>query len=185
MEDNDRACQLEAVLFAAGEPVSAQQLCSKLDISQEQLRAAAEKLSDYYLYERRGIRLLYLDGAYQLVSSPEHAQAVRAVLERSRPQKLSPAALEVLSVIAYYQPVTKVYIEQLRGLDCSYTLASLAERGLIEEAGRLLAPGRPILYRTTKEFLRVFGLSSLSELPKLPAGDEDTQLSLEDLMEKV
>ncbi len=185
MEDNDRVFQLEAVLFAAGEPVSAQQLCSKLDMSHEQLRAAAGKLADYYQYERRGIRLLNLDGAYQLASAPEHAQAVRAVLERSRPQKLTPSALEVLSAVAYFQPVTKVYIEQLRGLDCSYTLASLAERGFIEEAGRLQAPGRPILYRTTKEFLRVFGLSSLKELPKLSGAEDDAQMSLEDLMESV
>ncbi len=184
MEDIERLGQLEAVLFAAGEPVSEEQLCTKLAMPVEALQTLAESLSESYLSQKRGIRLLNLDGAYQLVSSPEYATAVRAVLERSRPQRLSPSALEVLSVVAYSQPVTKVYVEQLRGLDCSYTLGQLTDRGLIEEAGRLAVPGRPILYRTTKEFLRVFGISSLEELPKLEGFEENGQLSLEGAMEK-
>ena len=181
METVDRMGELEAVLFAAGESVERQQLCLKLNMDEQELDELAARLRDTYLFERRGIRLLMLDGAYQLASAPEYASSVRAVLERSRPQKLSPTAIEVLSVVAYFQPVTKVYVEQIRGLDCSYTMNLLQQKGLIEEAGRLNVPGRPIQYRTTKDFLRVFGLSSLDELPPLPGVERAEQLSIEDL----
>ena len=181
METVDRIGELEAVLFAAGESVEREQLCLKLNMDEQELDELASRLQDTYLFERRGIRLLKLDGAYQLASAPEYASSVRAVLERSRPQKLSPTAIEVLSVVAYFQPVTKVYVEQIRGLDCSYTMNQLQQKGLIEEAGRLNVPGRPIQYRTTKDFLRVFGLSSLDELPPLPGIERAEQLSIEDL----
>ena len=135
---------------------------------------------DAYSYERRGIRLIKLDSSYQLCSAPEYAELIRKTFESRRPAKLSPPALEVLSVIAYYQPTTRAYVDQIRGVDSSYTVSLLLDRELIEECGRLAVPGRPILYRTTTTFLRSFGLSSLEELPELPsAGPEDGQITLE------
>lgn len=118
---------------------------------------------DYYSYERRGIRLLKIDDCYQLASAPEYAERVRRAMETRRPPQLSQAALESLAVIAYFQPTTKAYVEQIRGVDSSYTVGLLADRGLIEECGRLSVPGRPILYRTTQNFLRSFGLKTLDE----------------------
>ena len=135
---------------------------------------------DTYSYERRGVRILRLDTAYQMVSAPEHADRVRKAFESRKPAKLSPPALEVLAVIAYYQPTTRAYIDQVRGVDSAYTVGLLLDRELIEECGRLAVPGRPILYRTTSAFLRTFGLSSLEELPELPAPvPEEGQLSLD------
>lgn len=128
----------------------------------------------------RGIRLVRLDTSYQLCSAPEFAPYIRKTLENRKPARLSQPALEVLAVIAYYQPVTRAYVDQIRGVDSAYTVGLLLERELIEECGRLAVPGRPILYRTTKNFLRSFGLSSLEELPELPdASQESGQLTLE------
>ena len=159
---------LEAVLFAAGEPVPVERLCLGLETDRPSIDAAAKKLMDRYKYDRRGIRLVRLDTSYQLCSAPEYAAQVRKTLESRRPPKLSPPALEVLAVIAYFQPVTRAYVDQVRGVDSSYTVGLLLERELIEESGRLPVPGRPILYKTTKNFLRCFGLTSLEELPALP-----------------
>ncbi len=180
-EERELAARLEAVLFAAGDPVPSGIICERLCMEPEELEKTAGFLADQYLYERRGIRLVALDGAYQLVSAPQYADSVRAVLLKSRPQKLSAAGMEVLSIVAYFQPVTRVYIEQLRGIDCSRILSQLIERGLIEEAGRMAAPGRPILYRTTRDFLRVFGISSIEELPHLDKLEkEDIVMAPED-----
>ena len=159
---------LEAVLFAAGEPVPVERLCLGLETDRPSIDAAAKKLMDRYKYDRRGIRLVRLDTSYQLCSAPEYAAQVRKTLESRRPPKLSPPALEVLAVIAYFQPVTRAYVDQVRGVDSSYTVGLLLERELIEESGRLPVPGRPILYKTTKNFLRCFGLTSPEELPALP-----------------
>jgi len=159
--------QLEATLFAAGDTVSEKLICERLDMEPEDLRDILDELEKDYEENQRGIRLLRLDGDLQLCSAPDCAEAVRTVLQKTKPQKLSAAAMEVLSVVAYFQPVTKVYIEQLRGIDCSRILSQLTDRGLIEEAGRMSVPGRPILYRTTSRFLRVFGVSSIDQLPKL------------------
>ena len=171
---------MEAILFAAGEPVGVERLCLALDIDRATADAVAQRLMDTYSYERRGVRILRLDTAYQMVSAPEHADRVRKAFESRKPAKLSPPALEVLAVIAYYQPTTRAYIDQVRGVDSAYTVGLLLERELIEECGRLAVPGRPILYRTTSAFLRTFGLSSLEELPELPAPvPEEGQLSLD------
>ena len=168
---------MEGILFAAGEPVGVERICLALEIDRA---AVAQKLMDAYSYERRGIRLIKLDSSYQLCSAPEYAELIRKTFESRRPAKLSPPALEVLSVIAYYQPTTRAYVDQIRGVDSSYTVSLLLDRELIEECGRLAVPGRPILYRTTTTFLRSFGLSSLEELPELPsAGPEDGQITLE------
>ena len=171
---------MEAILFAAGEPVGVERLCMALEIDRATADAVAQKLMDDYSYERRGLRLVRLDASYQLCSAPEHAELIRKTFESRKPARLSPPALEVLAVIAYYQPTTRAYVDQVRGVDSAYTVGLLLDRELIEECGRLALPGRPILYRTTPTFLRSFGLSSLDELPELPASSpEDGQLTLE------
>ncbi len=159
---------LEAVLFASGEPVPVARLSLVFGVPEEDILVTADKLGEYYEKNGRGIRLLHLGGSLQLCSAPEHAKLIARVIEHRAAPKLSPSALEALAVIAYFQPVTRAYVEQVRGVDSSYTVSSLAEKGLIEPAGRLDAPGRPTLYRTTEAFLRVMGISSLDELPTLP-----------------
>ena len=188
VELKEMEAALEAVLFAAGEPVGVERLCLGLETDRPTLDAVAQRLMDQYSYERRGIRLLRLDASYQLCSAPEYADYVRKTLESRKPARLSQPALEVLAIIAYYQPVTRAYVDQVRGVDSSYTVGLLLERDLIEESGRLAVPGRPILYRTTKTFLRSFGLSSLEELPELPSGTQEGDqmtLKLEEAVAKL
>lgn len=171
---------LEAILFAAGEPVAVERICLTLDLDKATVEAVCQRLADKYSYERRGLRLVRMETSYQLCSAPEYAPLIRKAFESRKPAKLSQPALEVLSIIAYYQPVTRAYIDQVRGVDSSYTVGLLLERELIEEAGRLAVPGRPIQYRTTKNFLRSFSLSSLDELPELPSSSaEDGQITME------
>ena len=180
MELKELQSALEGVLFAAGEPVSVERLCLGLEVDRPTLDAVAQRLMDQYSYERRGLRLLRLDASYQLCSAPEYADYVRKTLESRKPARLSQPALEVLAIIAYYQPVTRAYVDQVRGVDSAYTMGLLLERELIEEAGRLSVPGRPMQFRTTKNFLRSFGMSSLEELPELPgSSQEGSQLTLE------
>ena len=180
MELNELQCALESVLFAAGEPVPVERLCLGLEVDRPTLDAVAQELMDKYKYERRGMRIVRMDTSYQMCSAPEFAPHIRKTLESRKPPKLSQPALEVLAVIAYYQPVTRAYVDQVRGVDSSYTVSLLLERDLIEEAGKLAVPGRPTLFRTTKNFLRTFELNSLAELPELPnSTQEGTQLKLE------
>ena len=180
MEVKELESALEGVLFAAGEPVAVERLCLGLEVDRPTLDAVAQRLMDQYSYDRRGIRLLRLDTSYQLCSAPEYAKIIRQTLESRKPARLSQPALEVLAVIAYYQPVTRAYVDQVRGVDSSYTMGLLLERELIEEAGRLSVPGRPMQFRTTKTFLRAFGLSSLDELPELPnTSQEGARLAIE------
>lgn len=182
MELRDIEAAIEGILFASGEPVSAERLCRTLELDRAAVESVASRLADHYSYERRGIRLRKLEGAYQLCSAPECAEWIRKALEVRKPAQLSPPALEVLTIVAYFQPVTRAYIDQVRGVDSSYTVGLLAERGLIEENGRLAVPGRPLLYRTTRNFLRVFNLASLDELPPLPDDPRaDGQLTLGNL----
>ncbi len=185
MEIRDIESAIEGILFAAGEPVSMDRLAAVLAVKKEVISDVADKLMDYYSYERRGIRLIRLDNALQLCSSPEYADIIRTALETRKPPQLTPTALEVLAIVAYYQPVTKAYVEQLRGVDSYYTVNILQERGLIEPCGRLDAPGRPVIYRTTDTFLRTFGITSLDELPELPSVDEDIegQIKIQDAIE--
>lgn len=177
MKDIESA--VEGILFAAGEPVEVQRLCAVLELDRETVDAVVRALADRYAYERRGMRILTLEDRYQMCSAPEHAEIIRRALETRKPPQLSQPALEALAVIAYFQPATRAFVEQIRGVDSAYTVKLLAERGLIEEAGRLAAPGRPVLFRTTTLFLRCFGLSSLEDLPPLPDSGADGQLSLE------
>jgi len=150
-----------------------ERLCLTLEQDRETVDSVCQRISDDYSFERRGIRLIRLENSWQMCSAPECASYVRKALENRKPARLSQPALEVLAAVAYFQPVTKAYIEQIRGVDSSYTVGLLLERGLICEAGRLAVPGRPIQYRTTKTFLRSFGLSSLEELPELPASSQE------------
>ena len=159
---------VEAILFASGEPVSLERLAFATDTTQENCRMSVESLRDKYLYEQRGIRIVVMEDRYQMCSEARFAPMVRKALETRKPPSLTQTAIEVLSIIAYAQPTTKSYVEKIRGVDSAYTVNSLAEKGIIEECGRLDAPGRPALYCTTDNFLRIFGISSLEELPKLP-----------------
>ena len=168
MENHDIEGAIEGILFVSGEPVGLARLASVLGITEDAVEECADRMRDKYSFERRGIRMVKHDGALQLCSSPEFADVIRLALDTRKPPRLSPPALEVLAVIAYFQPVTKAYIEQVRGVDSAYTVGLLQERGFIEPCGRLSAPGRPMLYRTTYVFLRTFGLDSLKELPELP-----------------
>ena len=178
MEMKELESAVEGILFAAGEPVDIKRMCVALEVDQEALEKVLQGLSDYYTYERRGIRLLRMEDSWQLCSAPDYADVIRKAFEIRKPAKLSQPALEVLTIIAYYQPTTKAYVEQVRGVDSAYTVSLLQERGLIEECGRLQVPGRPILYRTTQKFLRSFHLSSLEELPEIPGLESEGQLQL-------
>ncbi|WP_443600763.1 SMC-Scp complex subunit ScpB [Agathobaculum sp.] len=170
---------LEAVLFAAGDAVSLDRLCAALETPREDILAAAGALEALYDLENRGLMLRRIEDRLQLCSRPMYAEAARRVTESRRAATLSPAALEVLTIVAYRQPVTRAFIDQLRGVDSGGTLAGLAEKQLIEEAGRLEVPGRPILYRTTERFLQAFALESLDDLPALPALTENEQLEFD------
>ena len=167
MEQEQLMRILEAILFAAGERVEVARLAQVLELDPKEIVQAADRLSDELAYERRGIRILRLENGYQMVSSGEMADYITKTLETRKPPKLSSSQLETLTVIAYYQPATKAMVEQIRGADSSYSVAALMNKKLIEEAGRLNVPGRPIQYRTTPDFLRTFGLSSLEELPPI------------------
>ena len=180
MDLKEVGAAIESILFAAGDPVGVERLCLALDIDRATADAVCRRLADQYSYERRGIRIVRLENSYQLCSAPEYASYIRKAFESRKPARLSQPALEVLAIIAYYQPTTKAYVDQIRGVDSAYTVGLLTERELIEECGRLAVPGRPILYRTTQTFLRSFGLSSLEELPELPnASAEDEQITLD------
>ncbi len=167
MEQTELQRAIEAILFAAGERVETARLSMALETDEDEIISAANALADTYAFERRGIRILKLDKGYQMVSSGEMADYVTKALETRKPPKLSSSQLEALTIIAYYQPATKAMVEQIRGVDSSYSVSALMNKKLIEEAGRLNVPGRPIQYRTTPDFLRTFGLESLEELPPI------------------
>ena len=167
MELNELHRGIEAILFAAGEPVELARLSMALEADPKDVAAAAEELANDWAFSRRGIRILKLDKAYQMASSGECADYVTKALETRKPPKLSASQLEALTIIAYYQPATKAMVEQIRGVDSSYSVGALLNKKLIEEAGRLNVPGRPIQYKTTEAFLRTFGISYLEELPEI------------------
>lgn len=180
MEVKELESAIESILFAAGDAVGVERICMTLEADRATVDTVCQRLSDQYSYERRGIRLIRLENSYQLCTAPEYADYIRKAFESRRPARLSQSALEVMAIIAYYQPTTRAYVDQIRGVDSSYTVGLLLERDLIEECGRLAVPGRPILYRTTQTFLRSFGLSNLEELPELPsASAEDGQITME------
>ena len=184
MEQNDLQRALMAVLFAAGEPVAASRLAESLQVDESEIHRECEALISALSYHRSGIRIVKLEDAYQMCSSAEMAEYVTKTLETRKPPKLSPSQLETLTVIAYYQPATKAYVETIRGVDSAYSVSALLTKKLIRECGRLNVPGRPILYETTPDFLRVFGLESLADLPDIEKVDiavkkEQHQLDLD------
>ena len=188
MEQTELQRILEAILFAAGERVEISRLCATLEVDEDEIIAAANSLADELAFNRRGVRILRLENGYQMVSSGEMAEYITKTLETRKPPKLSSSQLETLTIIAYYQPATKAMVEQIRGVDSAYSISALLNKKLIEDAGRLNVPGRPIQYRTTPDFLRTFALRSLDELPEIekvslgePVAEEpvDQQIKME------
>ena len=173
---------LEAVLFASGEPLDIEKTAKALLVDKETIENCLSEMADTYKKDDHGIELLNLAGKYQFATKEDYASEIRAVLSMKKNSPLSSAAFEVLAVVAYNQPVTKAFIEQVRGVDCSGVISTLCQRNLIEEHGRLDLPGRPLLYCTTDNFLRCFEISSLDELPELPERTVDTEkLTSEDV----
>lgn len=164
----DISSAIEAILFAAGDSVPVARLSLILEVYEGEIENAAAALAEKYETEGRGIRLLRLEDKLQLCSAPEYASYITKTLEQRKPPMLSQSALEALAIVAYFQPVTRAYIDQVRGVDSSYTVGILLQRGLIEACGKLDVPGRPALLRTTDVFLRTMGISALSQLPPLP-----------------
>ena len=164
----DISSAIEAILFAAGESVPVDRLSLILDTPEDEVLNVAMELAERYAAENRGVRILKLENKLQMCSAPEYAPFISKVLEQRKAPMLSQPALETLAIVAYFQPVTRAYIEQVRGVDSSYTVSTLLERGLIESCGKLDVPGRPSLFRTTDAFLRTMGVSELSMLPQLP-----------------
>ncbi len=168
MNKQELVSALEAVLFSSGDPISIERLSQVFEVKPEAVEKAADDLQKRLEDNKSGIQLLKLENTYQLATDEKYAEYIKRAFDIKRRTPLSQAALEVLAVIAYNQPITRAFIEQVRGVDCSGVIASLTEKDLIEERGRLELPGRPLLYGTTKNFLRCFTLSDLSDLPPLP-----------------
>ncbi len=168
MKLTDKAAVMEAVLFACGDPVEPERLAAAADVEKGALSQLADSLNEAYAENGSALVVLRLSGCYQLAVRTEYHEAVKIAADTKKNAPLSPAAMEVLTIIAYNQPVTKSFVEHIRGIDSSSVVNSLAEKNLVEEAGRLDVPGRPIAYRTTPVFLRCFGLESIDDLPPLP-----------------
>lgn len=182
----DISSAIEAILFAAGDSIPIDRLSLILGTPEDEVSLIARELAEKYEREGRGMRVLRLDDRLQMCSAPEYAPYITRALEQRKPPMLSQPALETLAVVAYFQPVTRAYIDQVRGVDSSYTVGVLAERGLIEVCGKLDVPGRPSLFRTTDVFLRTMGIEKLSELPPLPdmsstEGIEKLQSAIDEL----
>lgn len=171
---------IEAILFSSGDPVSINRIAEALELDVPTATKMLKNLMDEFNRPDAGVRIVKLENSYQMCTNPEYAGYVRKVMDMRRNTPLSQAAMEVLAIIAYNQPVTKAFVEQIRGVDCSGVIGSLMTKGLIEERGRMELPGRPLLYGTTPNFLRCLSISSLSELPPLPqkqsgeSGEEET-----------
>lgn len=186
MEQIELQRAIEAILFAAGERVEVSRLSMTLEVDADEITAAADSLADELAFNRRGIRIIRLEDGYQMVSSGEMADYITKALETRKPPKLSASQLETLTIIAYYQPATKAMVEQIRGVDSSYSITALLNKKLIEDAGRLNVPGRPIQYRTTPDFLRTFALNSLEDLPEIekvslgePVSEDNTEQQMQ------
>lgn len=181
---------IEAILFANGSSVEPARIAIALKITESEAKEHLEELKNEYENSDRGITIIKLKDSYQMVSVKEFAPEIRTVMDLRRNTPLSQAALEVLAVIAYNQPVTKSFVEQIRGVDCSGVIGSLTSKDLIEEKGRLELPGRPLIYGTTENFLRCFNISSIEELPPLPEDNEDeeesgdVQMTVEEVIEE-
>ncbi|MGV8145031.1 MAG: SMC-Scp complex subunit ScpB [Alkaliphilus sp.] len=177
---------IEALLFAWAEPLSIKELCKLLNAEKEEVEIAIKEMTDEFDYEKRGLQIIKMDDYYQLATKPKYYEYIRELLEPSQKKGLTRATLETLSIIAYKQPVTKVEIESIRGVKCDKSIHTLNEKGLIEERGRLEKTGRPILYGTNINFLKVFGLNSLEELPEINELDllTETENEIKDIFSK-
>lgn len=181
MKLNESIAIIEAVLFAHGDPITPEKLSEASGIDLETTVKLIDQLERRYNVQESGLQIIRLNDGFQITTRPEYSDYIKSALETRKQQPLSQAAMETLSIIAYNQPVTKSFIEQVRGIDSSSVVNTLVERDLLEEAGRLDLPGRPVAYRTTDTFLRCFGISSLKELPPLP--NQEGQLDFDELAE--
>lgn len=181
INNKDYFAKLEAVFFAAGEPLPLNKIAELFEIDNLQAKELIDAFALEYENTERGVELIKLDDSYQLCTKKEHSAIIKKALELKRNTPLSQAAMEVLAIIAYNEPVTKGFVEQVRGVDSSQTVNNLVEKGLVEECGRLDLPGRPIAYKTTLNFLRCFDMNSLEDLPSLPS--DDGQVKLEEVIE--
>lgn len=172
---------IEAILFASGEPISVKRLADTVEVEEETVYKICKTLQDRKKTEQSGICIVELNDSFQMCTNPDFADYIKKALEIKKNIPLSQAAMEVLAIIAYNQPVTKSFVEQVRGVESSQIVNNLVEKGLVEEAGRLDVPGRPISYKTSMNFLRCFGLSGLDKLPPLP--DENGQVMLDEVVE--
>lgn len=186
MEIKQYQAALEAILFASGEPVPVSRLAQALDLDEETTVRIAEDWVQDMNTRQGGITALRLEDSYQLCSSRDYAAYVRKAMDIRRNTPLSQAAMEVLAIIAYNQPVSRPFVEQVRGVDCSGVMQSLQQKGLIEEKGRMDLPGRPLLYGTTQNFLRCFGITSLEQLPPLPQKQESpmAETTMEEMLQQ-
>ncbi len=174
MDNNNIKAGIEAILFANGEPVQIDKIAQALEEEEKTVQTQIDNLMEEYSKDNRGIMIVRLNDNYQMCSKKKFAENIRKIMDIKRNTPLSPAALEVLAVIAYNQPVTKAFVEQVRGVDCSGVIGSLTTKGLIQEAGRLELPGRPLLYATTDVFLRTFQIENLEQLPPIPEKKVET-----------
>lgn len=172
MKINKLNAAIEAILFSSGEPVETEKIAQALEVDTDTVHKLVDNLSIQYDDRQSGLQIIKLGDKYQMITRSDFSDYVRSVLEVKKNAPLSQAAFEVLAVVAYNQPVTKAFVEQVRGVDCSGVVNTLCQKGLLEEKGRLDLPGRPLLYGTTDEFLRCFSVSSLDELPSLPHEDK-------------
>lgn len=178
--------KIEAILFAAGDTVRIDRISLILGVDPADILEASEKLSEMYESNNRGIRIVRIGDKLQMVSNPDFASDIIKVLEHRKPPRLSAPALETLSIVAYYQPVTRAYVDQIRGVDSSYTVSVLMDKGLIDKQGYLNVPGRPALYGTTDLFLRTMGITNLDELPELPdVSTSEGVLKLQEQIEQI
>jgi segregation and condensation protein B len=185
MNNEEMKRAAEAILFASGESVEVGKIAQALELTNGKAEKLLQELQDEFNSQSHGFKIKKYKESYQFVTCKEYGEQIRTVMDLNRKKPLSQAAMEVLSVIAYNQPVTKAFVEQIRGVDCSGVIGSLTVKGLIEEQGRLELPGRPLLYGTTENFLRCFNISSLEELPPIPSDEDKDDNSTEENTDEV
>ena len=185
MEQEKKEAIIEAVLYAAGRPVEIKELMVLLEINFEEVMEIVEKMKLDMQKANRGLEIIKVDDAYQLCTKKDYYEYIYPIFDKRSKPNLSQAALETLAIIAYNPKITRAQIEAIRGVNSDGTLYKLLEYNLVEEAGKMDAPGRPTMYKTTKNFLKMFGISSLEELPELPRYkvDENEQIVMEDIIE--
>lgn len=186
MEINQKKSIIEAILFATGRPVTKNELILALEISDEDIDSIIKSMQEEYKKEDRGIELISIENSYQLCTKKELYEYIYPILDKRSKPNLSNAALETLSIIAYNPKITRAEIEAIRGVSADACVYKLLEYGLIEESGKIDLPGKPMSYKTTGDFLRMFGYNSLEDLPELPRYklDENKQIVIDDLIEE-